>query len=131
MDDKGATIVCDSPQPADEETAEALPPPFYLIVLRGGVPGAMLKLVHGLNGLGPLTQRALARSLGVAVLLLGIDHFKRVNDGFGHAAGDAVLREVAAVIRQSTRPEDLVARYGGEEFVIALPTASPLLAVDR
>ena len=53
--------------------------------------------------------------------MLDIDHFKRVNDRHGHLVGDGVLREVAAVIRESTRPEDLVARFGGEEFVVALP----------
>ena len=63
--------------------------------------------------------------------MLDIDHFKRINDTFGHDAGDAVLREIAGVLRESTRAEDLVARYGGEEFVIALPVAAPDQATDR
>jgi diguanylate cyclase len=54
-----------------------------------------------------------------------------VNDQYGHLAGDDVLREVAAVIRESTRAEDLVARYGGEEFVIALPVSVSELATER
>ena len=53
--------------------------------------------------------------------MLDIDHFKRVNDTYGHQAGDAVLREVALRIRQRLRQADLVARYGGEEFQAVLP----------
>ena len=67
----------------------------------------------------------------MALLMLDIDHFKRVNDRYGHVAGDEVLREVAAVIRESTRSEDLVARYGGEEFVIALPVSVQDRAIER
>jgi diguanylate cyclase (GGDEF)-like protein len=63
--------------------------------------------------------------------MLDIDNFKRVNDTLGHEAGDQVLREVAATLRLSTRPDDLVARYGGEEFIAALPIATPLQALDR
>jgi two-component system cell cycle response regulator len=58
---------------------------------------------------------------GVAVLLFDIDHFKRVNDGHGHAAGDEVLIEVARRAQRAVRSFDLVARYGGEEFLIAMP----------
>ena len=53
--------------------------------------------------------------------MLDIDHFKRVNDTYGHLAGDAVLREVALRIRQRLRQGDVVARYGGEEFLAVLP----------
>ncbi|MHB1987260.1 MAG: GGDEF domain-containing protein [Acidimicrobiales bacterium] len=55
------------------------------------------------------------------LLFIDIDHFKEVNDGFGHAAGDLVLRRVAAALRERLRRGDLVARYGGEEFVALLP----------
>ncbi len=54
----------------------------------------------------------------LSLLLLDIDHFKLVNDRFGHAAGDAVLKLVAASIQRMLRPEDTLARYGGEEFVV-------------
>lgn len=63
-----------------------------------------------------------ARSGEPALLLvLDVDHFKRVNDTHGHAAGDEVLRAVAAALLDSVRPMDLVARVGGEEFAIILP----------
>jgi diguanylate cyclase (GGDEF)-like protein len=52
-----------------------------------------------------------------AVLMIDIDHFKAVNDSFGHAVGDAVLREVATVLTSSVRLHDTLVRYGGEEFV--------------
>jgi diguanylate cyclase len=55
------------------------------------------------------------------LLMLDIDHFKRVNDTHGHAAGDQVLRAVATALLDSVRPMDLVARIGGEEFAIVLP----------
>jgi diguanylate cyclase (GGDEF)-like protein len=84
-----------------------------------------------LSQIGVLAARGAAQEVGLAVLMLDIDHFKRVNDQYGHLAGDGVLREVAAVIRESTRAEDLVARYGGEEFVIALPVSVPELATER
>lgn len=58
---------------------------------------------------------------GFAVLLLDIDHFKQVNDTYGHPAGDAVLQTLARVLSETTRAVDFVARYGGEEFVILLP----------
>lgn len=61
------------------------------------------------------------RKRDLAVLLLDVDHFKRINDQWGHIAGDAVLRRLSAVLRTTVRLPDLVARYGGEEFVMLLP----------
>lgn len=65
----------------------------------------------------------LAKALGVAVI--DIDFFKQVNDTWGHPAGDAVLREVGAVIARATRTNELAARYGGEEFALIAPAADP------
>lgn len=61
------------------------------------------------------------RKRALAVLLLDVDNFKRINDQWGHPAGDAVLRRLGAILRTTVRLPDLVARYGGEEFVALLP----------
>ncbi len=64
----------------------------------------------------------------LAILVLDIDHFKRVNDTHGHDAGDQVLVEVARRCTQCLRPQDLLARWGGEEFVVLLPNTPLALA---
>jgi two-component system, cell cycle response regulator len=65
---------------------------------------------------------AVARSGNPALLLmLDIDHFKKVNDNYGHLAGDQVLQQVARCVAACVRPQDTVARFGGEEFAIVLP----------
>jgi diguanylate cyclase (GGDEF)-like protein len=56
----------------------------------------------------------------LALILLDLDHFKKVNDTYGHLAGDDVLRDVAALVQRLSRAEDLFARYGGEEFVVVV-----------
>ena len=59
--------------------------------------------------------------LDVAVMVLDLDHFKPINDGFGHGAGDLVLRAVASLLRDKVRPDTRLARFGGEEFVVLSP----------
>jgi two-component system cell cycle response regulator len=66
-------------------------------------------------------ERAARFSRPLALLMLDLDHFKAVNDSFGHQRGDAVLVELAGRVRGEVRDVDTVARYGGEEFVIVLP----------
>jgi diguanylate cyclase (GGDEF)-like protein len=67
----------------------------------------------------------------LAVMMLDLDHFKRYNDNFGHAAGDKALACVGAVLLCSVRAEDIACRYGGEEFALILPECSVLQATVR
>ncbi|ALK95530.1 hypothetical protein AB595_28190 [Massilia sp. WF1] len=80
-------------------------------------------------------KRELSRSrrMGVplSLVVLDVDHFKRVNDGFGHATGDAVLRAIAQLVRQSIRDCDVACRYGGEELVILMPDCAQADAARR
>ena len=64
--------------------------------------------------------RAERHELSVSLLLTDIDHFKKINDSYGHPTGDEVLRRVAAILKASARKIDIVARYGGEEFALVL-----------
>jgi diguanylate cyclase (GGDEF)-like protein len=76
-------------------------------------------------------EREMARSRRhhrtLSLVLFDLDHFKQVNDGFGHLTGDEVLRTVAAIAREQVRREDCLARFGGEEFAVVL-TETDLLA---
>src|SRR5699024_684747 len=64
----------------------------------------------------------------LAVLMIDLDHFKRINDSFGHPAGDDVLLNVAHTLRDIVRPADIVGRFGGEEFLVMLPDADAATA---
>jgi diguanylate cyclase (GGDEF)-like protein len=67
----------------------------------------------------------------VSLAMLDMDQFKRVNDQYGHPAGDAVLRQAATFIRDQLRATDLIARYGGEEFIVMLPGTPSHEAMDK
>jgi two-component system cell cycle response regulator len=94
--------------------------------------------VHNKRYLLEYLDRELTRSVRhrrpVALIMLDIDHFKTINDQFGHLAGDLVLHGIAACVRDSIRKEELLARYGGEEFALVLPEESQdgaVLAAER
>ncbi len=74
--------------------------------------------------LGLETQKSFFAGTPLALVMIDIDHFKKVNDTLGHTDGDQVLREIAKRLKGSLRSKDTVARYGGEEFVLILPEAS-------
>ena len=78
-----------------------------------------------MNGqLEALVKRAAHGGDAVACLLIDIDHFKKINDGYGHDVGDEVLREFAVRLASNVRAIDLPCRYGGEEFVVVMPDTS-------
>jgi two-component system, sensor histidine kinase LadS len=73
--------------------------------------------------------RARARGLPIALLFIDLDHFKQINDTFGHQAGDACLRAIIDPIHVELRQSDVIGRYGGEEFVVILSSADATAAV--
>lgn len=72
----------------------------------------------------PQLSRSRRAEMPVSLLMLDLDHFKRINDTYGHLGGDDVLKAFAGLVRSCLRKEDLLSRYGGEEFVVLLPGAS-------
>jgi diguanylate cyclase (GGDEF)-like protein len=76
-------------------------------------------------------HRAQRSGAPVAVLMIDVDHFKRLNDKFGHAAGDFVLNAVARTVAGCTRPADIACRYGGEELAVVMADADLGTAVER
>lgn len=82
--------------------------------------------VFNMRGWTESAERALARAVkstdqSLAVLMIDLDHFKWINDTYGHPAGDDVLRRLAQLLNEVTRPSDVVGRFGGEEFLVLLP----------
>ena len=85
---------------------------------------------HFLELVGREWSRAQRYETTGAMLLLDIDHFKSINDDFGHQCGDAVLHAVAQALQETLRDPDMLARFGGEEFIAFLPQTDALGAVD-
>ena len=75
--------------------------------------------------------RAIRKLRPLGIIMVDADHFKQINDRFGHEAGDKILRTLAAVLAKAVRKEDLACRYGGEEFVLVLPEATQEVAYHR
>ena len=95
-------------------------------LLQDALTDPLTQLPNRRNGLDFLASEwvfAQASGAPIALLMLDIDHFKRINDRYGHSAGDAMLRQLADVFRRSSRSVDLVFRYGGEEFAAVLTDA--------
>ena len=80
--------------------------------------------------LGKEISRAQRHERPLSLLMVDIDHFKDVNDTYGHIAGDSVLKELAVILQGRLRPDDEVGRYGGEEFAVILPE-TPLMGAVR
>ena len=85
-----------------------------------GTPNRTLAL----DRLGAAIRSARRWSRSIGVLFIDVDHFKRINDTLGHAAGDRFLREASQRIRSVVRDEDTIARMGGDEFILVLPAAA-------
>lgn len=81
--------------------------------------------------LGQQLARAQREGTPLSILMVDFDHFKQLNDQHGHAAGDAILQDLAGVLLSSTRKSDTVCRYGGEEILIAMPNTSLKYARQR
>ena len=90
----------------------------------------LYNLRYFLTALDQEMERTERTQIATALMMIDLDHFKSINDTWGHQAGDEVLRQTARIIRDSTRRLDIQCRYGGEEFVVILPSTERRLAVQ-
>ena len=97
------------------------------LMSRDGLTG-LLKHSRIKESLDVEIARSERNSLPLSVVMLDLDHFKRINDTYGHAAGDQVIRAIAHLLRQRLRKSDIIGRYGGEEFLIILPDTGSEIA---
>jgi diguanylate cyclase (GGDEF)-like protein len=96
------------------------------LVLRGSVDSltGVFNRGHFDDQYSVAAAQAVANSQPLGLLFIDADHFKKINDEYGHPAGDSVLKRIAAILTATVRERDLVARYGGEEFVVLLAKPS-------
>jgi diguanylate cyclase (GGDEF)-like protein len=120
-----------------DESADQMPDPVTVIGRAYNRMRAHLETIvltdplsgcYNRRGLNQLAEREVSRAVRgkkqLAVLAVDIDHFKAINDEFGHLTGDEVIREVGALLRDTAREVDVVARVGGEEFTILAPDSN-------
>ncbi len=112
-----------------DEVEEAVQRNLYNAAVRDGLTGVFNKR-YLMERFEQEFAWATRNGRPLALVIFDLDHFKRVNDTFGHDAGDAVLREVAGRAGVAIRREDVLARYGGEEFVLLMRETDLYLAMD-
>lgn len=106
---------------------------LYEASVRDGLTGVFNRR-HLADRLVAEIAYAVRHGTGVCVLMMDIDHFKRINDTHGHLAGDEMLRRLAGLVGEQVRREDILARYGGEEFVLVIrdvPLSAAQLLAER
>lgn len=75
-------------------------------------------------------NRFLEQEMNLGVVVVDVDHFKSINDNYGHNVGDVVIQRISAILDDAVRSDDIAARWGGEEFILILPGASFKIAID-
>ncbi|MDH4045609.1 MAG: GGDEF domain-containing protein [Gemmatimonadota bacterium] len=135
----GALVVFGAPERLDADAREAVerllfaagPRVAHLQAVEAREVRARTDELTGLPNRRGLERAQIALETGCAALLIAdLDHFKRVNDRYGHVAGDAALRHLADVLRRVLRSRDVAARIGGEEFALWLPEAGLEVAME-